>query len=207
MPSIREITAAPASTTRPVGPSPPATAPSLSAARRDPRYQRHRRHAHADQARANGGARLLFNGGYQSPNRLVSGEAGQPRSPLCAPRRSVLHHRPAHQESQYGRPKHAVNAVAAALDPFGTSLFAVGGQANQYVFEHTWRNDVPVLTVTHNIDAPGAVPEPGTLAMVGIALVLIATKWSRRFRLPYTPFRRHLTDPNNLQVSEPRPTE
>ena len=78
-----------------------------------------------------------------------------------------------------------VDAVNTALDPFGTSLFAVGGafqdlppttkQANQYVFQRTWKDDVLVLTVTYNVDPPGAAPEPGTLAMMGFAFLIAAS--------------------------------
>jgi hypothetical protein len=159
-----------------------------------------------------------FNGGYQSPNMNVSGNAGQPAdtfsifdvtSSIAAVRRTQsagavgaaiyndlgtgtsytsglltksLNTAGQNSLSMFFN-QDGVDALNAALDPFGTSLFAIGGafldlpafriQANQYVFQHTWKNDVPTLTITYQVDAPAGVPEPGTLAMAGLALLAV----------------------------------
>jgi hypothetical protein len=157
-----------------------------------------------------------FNGGYQSPNMNVSGNAGQPAdtfsifdvtSSIASVRRTQaagaagaaiyndlgtgtsytsglltksLDIAGQNSLSMFFN-QDGVDAVNAALDPFATSLFAVGGtfldlpafskQANQYVFQGTWRGDTPTLTITYQVDAPVANPEPGTFGMAGLALL------------------------------------
>jgi hypothetical protein len=158
-----------------------------------------------------------FNGGYQSPNMSVSGNAGQPAdtfsifdvtSSIAAVRRTQAAgltgagiYNDLGTGTSYGSGlltknlnmtgqnslsmffnQDGVAALNGALDPFATSLFAVGGafldlpafrtQANQYVFQGTWKGDVPTLLVTYQVDAPAGVPEPGTLALAGFALLV-----------------------------------
>ncbi len=43
---------------------------------------------------------------------------------------------------------------------------------NEHVFQHTWKGDVPTLTITYNIDPPAQVPEPASLAMTGSVLMI-----------------------------------
>lgn len=77
-----------------------------------------------------------------------------------------------------------VDGLNNALDPQGTSLFAVGGlfqdlipnNVNQYIFQRSDRNNIRELTVTYTVDAPpqaGAVPEPEAFFLTGFGLLAI----------------------------------
>jgi hypothetical protein len=164
----------------------------------------------------------LFNGGYSSPNQLVSGNPGGPddtyavfgvasggiaalRTSHPAGAAGTAIYNSLGSGTSYGsyvltKPLNTkgensvvivfndagVSALNDALDPFGTSLFAVGGafqdlpprrtQAQEYIFQKSTAKDIRQLTITYTADAPvgapAAVPEPATLGLTGVALIV-----------------------------------
>jgi hypothetical protein len=78
-----------------------------------------------------------------------------------------------------------VDALNGALNPFGASLFGVGGAfqdlpafnkvSNQYIFQRTNASYARQLTITYTTaDAPAAIPEPTTGGLTGGALLAIS---------------------------------